>query len=93
MKKIEIIQSNLCLTNKFEKEEEKINEAQGDNAIAIHHIGSSSVPELAAMPIVDIILKCKDSKNSIKPLEHNMKLFLWLIGNNMAKIILITGAS
>jgi GrpB-like predicted nucleotidyltransferase (UPF0157 family) len=36
------------------------NNALGDNAIAIEHIGSTSVPDLAAKPILDIDIIVKD---------------------------------
>lgn len=40
----------------FERERERLQQALGDEAAAIHHIGSTSVPGLAAKPIVDIIV-------------------------------------
>lgn len=39
----------------FEKEASKIKEAIGSNCIAIHHIGSTSVPGLSAKPVIDMI--------------------------------------
>lgn len=44
----------------FEIEAEKIKTALGDNCIAIHHVGSTSVPELAAKPIIDIVPVVRD---------------------------------
>src|SRR5215468_5833919 len=45
----------------FEREAERIREALGDRALAIEHTGSTSVPGLAAKPIVDITLVVADS--------------------------------
>jgi GrpB-like predicted nucleotidyltransferase (UPF0157 family)/GNAT superfamily N-acetyltransferase len=53
----------------FEAEAEKIKEALGDNCIALHHVGSTSVPGLSAKPIIDIIGVMKDLEKSIEPLE------------------------
>ncbi len=39
---------------KFETEKTKLLEIFGDKAIAIEHIGSTSIPELSAKPIIDI---------------------------------------
>lgn len=39
----------------FQLEAAKLIQALGDNCIAIHHVGSTSVPGLAAKPIIDII--------------------------------------
>jgi GrpB-like predicted nucleotidyltransferase (UPF0157 family) len=45
----------------FEREAERIRAALGDAAVAIEHTGSTSVPGLAAKPVVDITLAVEDS--------------------------------
>jgi len=54
----------------FEAEAVRIQEALGDNCIAIHHIGSTSVPGLAAKPKIDIIAIALDPDNAIEALER-----------------------
>jgi GrpB-like predicted nucleotidyltransferase (UPF0157 family) len=48
---------------RFRQEETKIRAALGEAALAIEHIGSTSVPGLAARPIVDILLVVEDSSD------------------------------
>jgi GrpB-like predicted nucleotidyltransferase (UPF0157 family) len=45
----------------FEREAERIRGALGDRALAIEHTGSTSVPGLAAKPIIDVVLVVADS--------------------------------
>jgi GrpB-like predicted nucleotidyltransferase (UPF0157 family) len=45
----------------FEREERRLREALGDLALRIEHTGSTSVPGLAAKPIIDIVLVVPDS--------------------------------
>jgi GrpB-like predicted nucleotidyltransferase (UPF0157 family) len=45
----------------YEREEARIRSVLGDRAIRIEHVGSTSVPGLAAKPIVDIALEVPDS--------------------------------
>jgi GrpB-like predicted nucleotidyltransferase (UPF0157 family) len=46
---------------RFEREERGIRAALGDRALKIEHAGSTSVPGLAAKPIVDIVLVVADT--------------------------------
>lgn len=39
----------------FREEAEQIRAILGDNAVAIHHIGSTAVPGLKAKPVIDIL--------------------------------------
>jgi GrpB-like predicted nucleotidyltransferase (UPF0157 family)/N-acetylglutamate synthase-like GNAT family acetyltransferase len=45
---------------RFEAERERIGLALGDTALLIEHIGSTSVPGLAAKPIVDVLVAVSD---------------------------------
>jgi GrpB-like predicted nucleotidyltransferase (UPF0157 family) len=49
--------------NKFLEHKKRIEEALKGNFIFIEHVGSTSVPQLAAKPIIDIIIVVKDSSN------------------------------
>ncbi len=56
----------------FEREKDRIKSALGEKAILIEHVGSTSVPGLAAKPIVDILLvveKTADEGSYVPDLE------------------------
>lgn len=56
----------------FDREQARIQAALGDRAELIEHVGSTSVPGLAAKPKIDIILAVPDSSNEsdyVPPLE------------------------
>lgn len=58
--KVEVLSYNPDWIKYFESEAKLIKQALGDNCIAIHHIGSTAVPLLAAKPIIDILSVVKD---------------------------------
>lgn len=45
----------------YEREAARIRGALGGRALAVEHVGSTSVPRLAAKPIIDIVLVVPDS--------------------------------
>jgi GrpB-like predicted nucleotidyltransferase (UPF0157 family) len=47
----------------FEREAARIGEVLGDRALRIEHVGSTSVPGLAAKPVIDIDLVVADSSD------------------------------
>ena len=47
----------------FEREAERIRAALGDRALMIEHVGSTSVPGLAAKPRIDILLGLADTSD------------------------------
>lgn len=57
---VEVVAYQAEWAHMFEIEKKLIKKALGDNCIAIHHIGSTAVPELHAKPIIDILPVVKD---------------------------------
>ena len=47
----------------FEREAERIRATLGERALLIEHVGSTSVPGLAAKPKIDILLKVADTRD------------------------------
>jgi GrpB-like predicted nucleotidyltransferase (UPF0157 family)/GNAT superfamily N-acetyltransferase len=68
-KKIVVTPYNPEWPKVFEVEALAIKQALGSNCLAIHHIGSTSVPGLAAKPVIDMIGVVKNPEKAIKPLE------------------------
>jgi GrpB-like predicted nucleotidyltransferase (UPF0157 family) len=62
----------------FAKEAARIVHVLGETAVRIEHVGSTSVPGLAAKPIIDIVMAVTDSSNEtsyVTPLEaHGYEL-------------------
>lgn len=47
----------------YRHEQERISSAIGHTALTVEHVGSTSVPHLAAKPIIDILLLVPDSRD------------------------------
>jgi GrpB-like predicted nucleotidyltransferase (UPF0157 family) len=60
---IVIVDYDPCWPAQFQKHAEILARALGDRALAIEHVGSTSVPGLAAKPIIDIDVLVEDSSD------------------------------
>ncbi|MDR3151608.1 MAG: GrpB family protein [Holosporaceae bacterium] len=69
-KKIEVVSYDPDWPKIFAVEKGIISAALGDNCVAIHHIGSTSVPGLASKPKIDIVAVAKDRKMAIVDLGN-----------------------
>jgi GrpB-like predicted nucleotidyltransferase (UPF0157 family) len=57
---VEVVAYNPAWQDAFQTERALLQAALGEVAVAIHHVGSTSVPGLAAKPIIDILLAVTD---------------------------------
>ncbi|MFC0189442.1 GrpB family protein [Fictibacillus aquaticus] len=55
MRKVEVLPFSKDWKKRFEEEAQQLRNVFGDLIIAIHHIGSTSIPGLAAKPVIDIL--------------------------------------
>ncbi|MEB3281677.1 MAG: GrpB family protein [Lyngbya sp.] len=60
MKKVEVVPPNPNWEIDFQKESQQIANIFGENAIAIHHIGSTSIPGIYAKPVIDLLVEVKE---------------------------------
>lgn len=60
-KQIEICEYDDGWPLRFQREETRIRAALGDAALQVEHAGSTSVPGLAAKPVIDIVLVVEDT--------------------------------
>jgi GrpB-like predicted nucleotidyltransferase (UPF0157 family) len=60
MRKVEVVPHNPQWRSIFHIESQYIANALGENAIAIHHIGSTAIDTIDAKPIIDILVEAQD---------------------------------
>jgi GrpB-like predicted nucleotidyltransferase (UPF0157 family) len=60
MRQVEVVPHNPQWRDAFEAEAEHVATALGDNVVAIHHIGSTAIPNIYAKPIVDLLVEVRD---------------------------------
>jgi len=58
--KIEVVPHDPNWSDKFREEAMHIATALGENVVAVHHIGSTSIPRIYAKPVIDILVEVKD---------------------------------
>ncbi len=60
MRKVEVVPHNPEWRDAFEAEAKHVAAALGENVVAIHHIGSTAIPDIYAKPIVDLLVEVRD---------------------------------
>jgi len=60
VRKVAVVPPDLLWQGMFEAESQQLSRSFGDNAIAIHHIGSTSIVTIYAKPIIDILVEVTD---------------------------------
>lgn len=60
MKNVKVVAPNPQWRTEFETESKKITAALGENVVAVHHIGSTSIPNIYAKPVVDLLVEVRD---------------------------------
>ncbi len=71
---VQLEEYNPAWADLFTREATRIRQVLGDAALSIEHVGSTSVPGLAAKPTIDIVLEVADSSDEptyVRPLESN----------------------
>ena len=60
MRKVEVVPHNPQWRDAFEAEAKRVGVALGENVVAIHHIGSTAIPNIYAKPVVDLLVEVTD---------------------------------
>ena len=60
MKKVEVVPHNPRWRDAFETEAKYVATALSKNVVAIHHIGSTAIPNIYAKPVVDLLIEVRD---------------------------------
>lgn len=63
--RVEIADYDPAWPQLFEREAARIRTALGEQAVAVHHAGSTSVPGLAAKPRIDVVLVVPDTTSEV----------------------------
>ena len=60
MRKVEVVPHDPRWRDAFEAEAKHVAAALGENVVAVHHIGSTAIPNIYAKPIVDLLVEAGD---------------------------------
>lgn len=71
---VKVVAYNPNWSKEFEAEKQNLIDTFGDKIVAVEHIGSTSIPGLAAKPIIDIVAAVKSFNNLAEFIEGLQKL-------------------
>jgi GrpB-like predicted nucleotidyltransferase (UPF0157 family) len=60
MRKVEVVPHDPRWRDAFKAEAKQVAVALGENVVAIHHIGSTAIPDIYAKPVVDLLVEVRD---------------------------------
>ena len=60
MTKVEVVPHDPRWRDAFEAEAKQVTAALGENVVAVHHIGSTAIPDIYAKPVVDLLVEVSD---------------------------------
>jgi GrpB-like predicted nucleotidyltransferase (UPF0157 family) len=60
MKDVEVVPHDPRWRDEFEAEAERVADALGANISAVHHIGSTAIPDIHAKPVIDMLVEVTD---------------------------------
>jgi GrpB-like predicted nucleotidyltransferase (UPF0157 family) len=60
MSKVEVVPHNPRWRDTFEAEAKHVAAALGENVVAVHHIGSTAIPNIYAKPVVDLLVEVRE---------------------------------
>ena len=60
MSKVEVVPHDPRWRDAFEAEAKHVAAALGGNVVAVHHIGSTAIPNIYAKPVVDLLVEVRD---------------------------------
>jgi GrpB-like predicted nucleotidyltransferase (UPF0157 family) len=58
--KVEVVPHDPRWRDAFEAEAKQVAAALGGNVVAVHHIGSTAIPNIYAKPVVDLLVEVRD---------------------------------
>lgn len=71
-RKVEVFLYNEKWAECFDEEKERLKLVFGPEIIAVHHIGSTSIPNMAAKPIIDMLIEVR-SIEAVSQFDEQMK--------------------
>jgi GrpB-like predicted nucleotidyltransferase (UPF0157 family) len=73
VRKIVVVPYDKNWHERYRLEAEKLTEILGEEAVSIHHIGSTSIPNMKAKPIIDILVEVKNIETNDEFNEDMLK--------------------